>query len=223
MKHPSDLALEQHLQDRALHREHIDGCARCQARLSAMEAEGQHFNQFVFPATLEKLEQAPRRRFSPLLLLAPLAAVAAVLVVVVQRPGADYVGTKGAALKLTIYAAGPSGARALSDKDIVPATAALRFRVQASAPCTLAILSVDDKGEVSRIAGPLGVSGDSTLPGGAVLDGRAGQERFFAVCSPAPVPDLEQRVRAAGVGGSAPLSGLPAGSTQASLLLDKRP
>lgn len=222
MKHPSDLALEQHLQDSAQHREHIDACARCQERLKAMEAEGQHFNQFVFPATLGKLEQAPRQKFSPLLLLAPIAALAAV-VIVVQRPSSDYVGTKGAALKLTVYAAGPAGARALSDKDKVPASAALRFRVHASAPCTLAIVSVDDKGEVSRIAGPVSVSGDSTLPGGAVLDGRAGQERFFAVCSRAAVPDLEQRVKAAGVGGSAPLSGLPSGSTQASLLLDKRP
>ena len=222
MRHPSDLALEEHLLDRAKHADHIGGCSRCQERLARMEDEGRHFHQYVFPATLPKLEQARRRSWA--WLLAPLgAAAAAALVLMARQPDSDYVGTKGAALKLTVYAAGPSGAKAVSDRETVPASASLRFRVHASAPCLLAIVSVDDKGEVSRIFAPTKVSGDSTLPGGAVLDGRPGQERFFAVCSPMLVPDLEQRAKAAGVGGSATLQGLPAGSTQASLLLDKKP
>jgi hypothetical protein len=223
MSHPSDLGLEQHLQDPTRHAEHVAGCERCKERLARMEEEGRHFHQFVYPATLEGLEQAPRRSWRLLLAPAGLLAAAA-LVLVARRPDADYVGTKGGALKLTVYAGGASGARPLADGEPVPASAALRFKVQTSAPCVLTLLSVDDSGQVSRIYGPAPASGEATLPGGAVLDGRAGRERFFAICSPEDLPaaSLHESVRAAGVRGSA-LQGLPPGSTQASLLLEKKP
>jgi hypothetical protein len=192
MNHPSDLRLEEHLLDRAKHADHIAGCARCQARLAQMEAEGRHFHQFVYPATLAGLEK-PRRSWR--WLLAPLGVAAmAALVVVAQRPRSDYVGTKGLALKLTIY----TQARALNDGDEVPAAAALRFRVHTSEPCQLTLSSVDDRGETSRIhQGP--AQGDAELPGGVVLDGKPGTERFTAVCSG------------------------PSGSAQASVLLKKIP
>ena len=192
MNHPSDLKLEEHLLDRAKHAEHIASCARCQERLAQMEEEGRHFRQFVYPATLPELEK-PRRSWR--WLLAPLGALAAAaLVVIAQRPPSDYVGTKGAALKLTIY----TQARALGDGEQVPASASLRFRVHTSEPCELTLTSTDDRGEVSRIYQGK-AEGDAELPGGATLDGKAGTERFTAMCK----------------------SG--SGSTQASVLLKKSP
>ena len=126
-------------------------------------------------------------------------------------------------MKLTIYAGDERGARPLSDGDSVPASAALRFRVQTSTPCDLTLLSVDDSGQVSRIYGPARTQGARALPGGGVLDGRPGAERFFAVCAPEPIQGLEERVKKAGVRGNQPLSDLPRGSTQSSLLLEKGP
>src|SRR6267143_455947 len=74
------------------------------------------------------------------------------------------------------------------------------------------------------------VSNQGALPGGAVLDGRPGLERFYAVCSPRPLryDDLTKSVRA-GVRGAddlrkgPALPGLPRGTKQATLLLEKRP
>jgi hypothetical protein len=220
---PSDLALEQHLQDRAKHADHIAGCERCQTRLASMEAEGRHFQQLVYPATLAGLERASGRAWRRL--LAPVALLAAAgLVLIARRQNSDYVGTKGASLKLTVYASGPSGPHAVADRQVVPATAALRFKVQTSAPCVLTIVSVDDSGWVSPIYGPGPASGETVVPGGAVLDGRPGLERFYAVCSPhEEQAGLQESVRAAGVRAASPLSGLPGGSTQASLLLEKKP
>jgi len=64
----------------------------------------------------------------------------------------------------------------------------------------------------------------------AVLDGRAGLERFYAVCSPAPLryEDLTKSVRAAvrraeDVRKGPGLPGLPKGARQVSLLVEKRP
>lgn len=210
MSHLSDYALEEHLLDPQKHFDHIAGCERCKARLSRMEEEGRHFRRFVYPATLETLER-PRRR-SWAWLLAPMGALAAAgLVLVVNRPQSDYVGTKGSALKLSVYTA----ARALNDGDAVPASASLRFRVQVSSPCELSLLSVDDSGQISRIYGPAKAQGDEALPGGAQLDGRPGTERFFAICTPKPVAGIEDMVR------DGSLKELPSGSTQASLLLKK--
>ena len=224
MKHPSDLALEEHLLDRNKHADHVAGCDRCRQRVAMMEEEGKHFRQYVYPATLEKLEAAPKRRWSWLLgPIAAAAAAAAVLALYVRQPDSDYVGTKGSALKLTIYASDGSGAHAVADGATVPANAALRFKVHASSPCELTILSLDDSGQVSTVAAGAKIAGEQTLPGGAVLDGRAGQERFFAVCAPGRIAGLEEKVKAAGVGGRKDLSDLPPGSAQASQLLVKTP
>jgi hypothetical protein len=70
------------------------------------------------------------------------------------------------------------------------------------------------------------------VPGGAVLDGRGGPERFFAICGcgdePIRFPDVlraagavgpgEERVREVRV-----LPGLPSDALQASFLVEKRP
>jgi hypothetical protein len=71
----------------------------------------------------------------------------------------------------------------------------------------------------------------AALPGGAVLDGKSGLERFYAICAPGPLswPEAVKVVEAAAGGGEpavrkpAPLHGLPEGAFAATLLVEKGP
>jgi hypothetical protein len=240
-RHPTELALERHLLDPATSplREHLAGCEACRARVARMEEEGERFRRYVFPATVDRIEAAARRRPSRswLTVLAPVGALAAAAAVfLVLRPAGpprDYVGLKGAGLSLTAFVQRAGGASAVADGAAVPARAGLRLRVQVPAACRLFVLSVDGRGSVSRLdaAGPEGLAltaGEHDLPGGVVLDGAAGPERLFAVCAPSAVawPDVERAARASAGGegrlrADASLHGLPAGTAQATLLLEK--
>ena len=203
-----------------------------------MEAEGEHFRRFVFPATVDAVVEAarPARRWNWFAAFVPAAAAAAagLLLFLSPAPPEDYVGTKGGALGLTVFVGTPDGARVVPDGARIPATSALRFQVRSATPCRLWFVSVDATGQVSRLYPPRGdegaeVGSEGPLPGGAVLDGRPGPERVFAVCTPQPVPlpDLEQAGRAAASGGEGGvrqarrLDGLPPGAFQASVLLEK--
>lgn len=236
---PSDLALERHLQDpaRSALAPHLEACCACGGRLARMQAEGEEFRRFVYPATVGAVEDAAertarRRPWRLSLWLAPLAAAAAA-VAFLWGPGSDYVGAKG--FPFTTWLAAPAGARAVADGAEVPAAGELRFRVQPPVPCRLWIVSVDSVGQVSRLYPAEGEGGaevrqGGTLPGGAILDGRPGPERLFAVCARKPLPfeRVEQAVRAAAGSGAAAvrsgkaLAGLPRGAAQATLLLEKR-
>jgi hypothetical protein len=221
MNHPSELKLERHLLDpeRSPIAGHLLDCQQCQARLAQMRTEGDDFRRFVYPATLD---QVSRPRWSParaLWLLAPAAGLATVLLIARTGSTPDYVGTKGGPLTVTAFAALPSGARPVSDGDTVPAAASLRFRIRAAKPCLLTLISVDAGGQVSKLYSQE-VRGDATLPGGVKLDGRAGPERFFAVC--AASPDAVER--AAGKIGAAvrQIRALPdVEGPQVSLLIEK--
>jgi hypothetical protein len=236
---PSDLALERHLQDptRSPLAPHLEACPACRQRVARMQAEGEEFRRFVYPATVGAVEDAAEKaagRRAPWRLslwLAPVAAAAALALM--WGPGSDYVGAKG--FPFTAWLADPAGARAVADGGGVPAAGALRFRVQPPAPCRLWFVSVDSAGQVSRLYPSEGEGGaevhqGGVLPGGAVLDGRAGPERLFAVCAPEPLPfaRVEQAARAAAGGGAGAvrsgkvLPGLPRGAVQATLLLEKR-
>jgi hypothetical protein len=240
--HPSELALEQLLLDprHAPAAAHVDGCPDCQARLESMRREGDYFHATVYPATVNAVRAAvPRsRRWLPLLL--PLAAAAAAALVVMVRPEAPddgYVGTKGAELVLSVFVSSAGEpAHAVADAAPVPASSALRFKVRTSTPCSLWLLSIDARGEVSRLypaSGEAAPARDAAaLPGGAVLDGRPGPERIFAVCSSAPLPFDAVAAAArgalggggeAGVRGLSHLPGLPGRAAQATLLLEKKP
>jgi len=240
-RHPSELALEAYLLDRtgANVAPHLAGCERCRTRLARMEREGEDFRRFVLPATLDAVleKNAPRRRRTWLWLLgiAPVAAVAALIVAIrPSQPPEGYVGEKGG-MSLVAYLGAPSGAKVVLDGQAVQASAALRFSVTPAGRCNLWVVSVDESGQISRIYPTLGeggapVSKQGALPGGAVLDGRAGLERFYAVCSPAPLryEDLTKSVSAAVRGATEvrkgpALSGLPKGTRQVSLLVEKRP
>ncbi|HEY3448601.1 MAG TPA: DUF4384 domain-containing protein [Myxococcales bacterium] len=245
---PSDLALETYLvaPGRTPASGHLDSCAECQARLARMRAEGEEFRREVLPATVGAVLEAgaPARasRRNPWFVWAPVpafAAAAAALAFLIVRPaspGADYLGVKGAGLVLAAFSSSSSAGgpgQPVEDGATVPATAALRFRVRAAAPCWLWLVSVDAGGQVSRLypvdgASGAQVRGEQSLPGGAVLDGSAGPERLFAVCTAQPWPfaSLEAAAKAS-VGGDVrrvkALGGAPAGAAQASLLLEKRP
>jgi hypothetical protein len=225
MNHPSELKLERHLLDpeRSPVKEHVAGCDRCRARVAEMEKQGEDFRRFVYPATLEKVSQ-PRSIWPlrALWVLAPAAGLATVLLIARTGPTPDYIGEKGAPLTVTVYAALPSGAKALSDGETVPANASLRFRVRSARPCTLSLLSVDAGGQVSKLYAQE-MRGDVTLPGGVRLDGKPGPERFFAVCGTAGYEAVEQAARHVGgeIRQKRQLPGVP--GAQASLLVEKKP
>jgi hypothetical protein len=242
---PTDLALERHLLDPVASPQasHVAACPSCRARIARMEEDGERFRRFVFPATVDRIEEAARRRPARwwIALLAPVPVLAAVVAVVLAvrpvGPAEDYLGLKGAGgLGLTAFARDASGPRAVPDGGSVPASAALRLRVRASAPCRLFVLSLDARGAVSRLdaGGAEGFpleAGQHDLPGGVELDGAGGPERLFAVCAPAGLawPEVERAGRAAAEGGAGAvrgasrLGGLPAGAAQATLLLEKSP
>lgn len=242
---PTDLALERHLLDPAAHplAPHLDACTPCRERVARMEDEGRRFRQFVYPATVERVEAAARRRPRRfwLAVLAPVSALAAALVaVILLRPAAppdDYLGVKGAGgVGLTAFVQGAGGsARPVAEGGAVAARAALRLRVRAAAPCRAFVLSIDGRGTVSRLdgGGAEGLSlpaGTHDLAGGIELDGAPGPERLFAVCAPdgAGWPAIEAAARAAAAGGTEGVRGagalpLPSSAAQATLLLEKAP
>ena len=241
-RHPSELALEAFLLDREASpvAAHVNECEHCRARIARMEREGEEFRRFVLPATLDAVveKNAARRRSPWLWLLAAAPAAAAIaLFVSVRRgePPEGYVGEKGG-MSLVAYVNAPGGAKTVGEGQAVSPSAALRFTVGGAGGCNLWIVSVDESGQISRIYPAEGnaaanVSGNRiTLPGGAVLDGRPGFERFYGVCTPEPlaydkmVQSLRDAVQtAADVRKGPALAGLPKGSRQASLLVEKRP
>jgi len=239
---PSDLELEGHLLGGGAAAAHLAACPRCAARLAEARRQGEEFRREVFPATVAAVVERSRPRVVRLprrwgLWLAPLsAAAAAALLFLGGRPAHDYVGAKGGALGLAVYVQTSDGARAARDGEVVPAAANVRFHVRPAGACGLWIVSVDASGQVSRLYPAAGdeageLTSPATLPGGAHLDGRAGPERLYAVCSPRPLPygEVERSVRAAAAGGEAAvraaraLPGLPSEAAQATLLLEKRP
>jgi hypothetical protein len=242
---PSDLALELLLAEpeRSPSRDHAEGCADCQARLAEMRRQGEAFLQYVYPATVAAVEQAAAHRpaWSPARWLAPIPALAAAAaILVLARPGAppeDYLGMKGGdGLGLAVYVQGAAGPHLAHDGEAVAAAAALRFKVRPGRPCNLWLLSIDGAGQVSRLFpadgdGGAEVSRTVELPGGAMLDGQAGPERILALCAPQAVAWswVEGVVRQAATGGAETVRalrsvpGLPAGTAQDSLLLEKAP
>jgi hypothetical protein len=242
----SELALEAHLFDpaRSRVRTHVASCGNCRSRLARMQHEGEEFRRYVEPRTIDRVvtrvEAPAARGLGRLLhLLVPaggFAAAAAALLLLSPRPPADYLGAKGAPLALQVFVGSAEGVRELADGESVPAGSLLRFRVASGQPCRLWLLSADAQGAVSRLYPPEGdapaaVSGGATLPGGVALDGQAGPERLYAVCSPEPLPlaTVLGATRSAAAGGedalrrSPRLAGLPPAAAQATLLVEKLP
>jgi len=225
--------------------QHLDGCEVCKARLARMEKEGEDFRRFVLPATLDAVVEANSGSRIPwkswFMVAVPAMAAAAALVIAVRpapkptEPPEDYVGEKGG-MGITVYTTGERGPTTVPDGGKVNPAAALRFSVRpgAAKPCHLWLVSVDEAGQVSRVYPTQGDKGaqitqKTPLPGGAVLDGKTGLERLYAICSPEPIAygQVESAVRASSSSGSirkgALLAGLPKGAAQTTVLLDKKP
>jgi hypothetical protein len=241
----SALALEAHLLDPGHTgiEPHLESCSICRARLSRMEREGEEFRRFVHPRTLDRVlaghdlrRKGFRRWFAVLVPAGGMAAAAAAMLLLSPEPPSGYMGAKGTPLAMRVWVGEAEGAREVVDGGAVQVGSRLRFRVAAGSPCRLWLVSVDARGDVSRLYPAQGdvaadLLGGATLPGGVALDDVAGPERLFAVCSAEALPleAVERASRDAAAGGaealrrSARLEGLPAGTTQATLLVEKVP
>ena len=203
-----------------------------------MEADGEAFRRYVYPATVDAVLDAalPSRKRNWFAALVSVTAATGMGVLLLLRPvpPESYLGLKGDPLVLSVFAGTPEGARVVVDGSRIPAASAIRFQVRRPAPCRLWIVSVDGAGQVSRLFPPWGDEGAEVttpgpLPGGAVLDGRPGPERIFAVCTTRPLgmKSLEAAGRLAASGGpggvrmTRRLEGLPREVLQSSLLIEK--
>jgi hypothetical protein len=238
MSCPTELSLEQYLVNAAqsVHRTHVMNCAACTDLVKQMTQEGQHFQQYVFPQTVEAVSSSGNSIWKFKWLALPLVVSAAVLLFVqFQTPADDYIGIKGAShLGLSVFTPAESGVVELQDGQIVSATAPLRFRISVNEPCRLWVVSIDSTGNISRLfptEGDLGewVKGSQALTGGAVLDGVAGPERLLALCTPNgfPYSQLERTLKSLNVKevihAVIPSTHFPEGSNLTSFLLEKKP
>jgi hypothetical protein len=237
---PSDLNLEIFLlvPERSGAGAHVTSCTKCSARLAEMRRLGEEFEKEVLPVTLRRATvaepQRPRPRWRRWVVVAsPIAAAAAAVAFLLLRDLRD------PELSLAVLVDQPTGARVVEDGAAVPASASLRFQVHPRTPCSLWVLSVDAAGEIVRLYPPRGdkeaerlvrAPRREELPTGAVLDGRAGPQRIFAVCTRTPVPWNTVKQAAAqtlekgdqAVRGFRSIPGLPPGATQTTVLLEKR-
>jgi hypothetical protein len=123
----------------------------------------------------------------------------------------------------------------LPDGAVVSADARLRFKFRTDRQCRLWIISLDGSGQVSRLFPPEGtegapVFGTTDLQSEAVLDGKQGPERLFAICSPTALrfDDIAKAARGAiplgdpAVRREKSIPGLPSDTLQTTLLLEKR-
>jgi hypothetical protein len=217
-----------------------------------MEEQGRRFLTAVNPATLDAVLKAHcrpswRQRLARSWPIWTWAAVPLACALIVARwshgAGSEQEQLKGRPIELLAYSfsAGekstpaeqhdPGAIRQLRDGEPVAKDAALRFQVRVAAPCHLWLFSVDESGVVSRLypaSGDRGAdaSGTASLPGGVVLDGNDGPERFFAVCSSgqldfAQLVDAGRNAARQGLRNTKVLVRLPA-VWQTSLLLEKR-
>lgn len=180
---------------------HVFDCPDCGGYLRALtDAREDHnarhpVNHFV--NRLEEARPAPRRWswVRALALTAPLAAIAAALVVTVwPRPElAQEVRWKGTT-RFTVLALSPGATepRELGPGGVLAAGDSLRFQVTLPGDGYLAILDVDGAGKVTVFhpyeasrAAP--VSGGSVLlPGSIVVDDAPGPETLYAIFRPEP-------------------------------------
>ena len=235
---PSDLRLEEYLLDPESSglASHVNSCETCRGRIARMNAEGEEFRQYVFPATIDAVvaASAPRRP-NWLGLILPVAATCAAALLFVVKPVAPeaVLAAKGEVLKLQVLASTPAGVQPVANGALVPPGTPLQIQVESTVACRLKLMAADCEGHVTVLHPPAGEESTlvtKTRPAviQAVLQGDEGPERVYAVCSKEPLPLLalavnlkdqstgdDDRVRRA-----ARISGLPPGTLQATLLVE---
>lgn len=236
---PSDLRLEAYLLDPAKSglTPHVGGCESCRVRIQRMNAEADDFRQYVFPATVDAVvaAAAPRPGLGWFGALLPIAAACAAGLLVFLKPVSPegLLAAQGQVLSLEVFADTPEGGQQLTNGQLIPLAAPLRFKVSSSVPCRVHVVAADCEGNVTVLYPTPGeqaavVNGTSVLPGEAKLKGDEGPERIYAICSREPLPMLalavtlsdqatgdDDRVRRA-----VRLSGLPPSTLQATLLVE---
>jgi hypothetical protein len=227
-----------------------------QARLAALEAENRSILEKLPPATVarevesraalaQRVEAArrdsrPLRRLAPALVLAPVLAVA---LLVIQQPrgissgGGDTLGpevtrTKGLLPQLIVHRQGATSPERLADGAAAGTGDVVQVSYVAAGQAHGAILSVDGRGAVTLHAPelgeqsvPLAPSGTHTLPRAYELDDAPAFERFIFVTSDTPFALAEVLAAARTLATSAdartaPLP-LPERFTQVSFTLEK--
>jgi len=235
---PSDLRLEEYLLDPESSglASHVDSCETCRGRIARMNAEGEEFRQYVFPATVDAVvASATPRRPSWLGLLLPVAATAAAALLLVVKPLAPeaVLASKGEVLRMQVLAAMPDGVQPVANGGLVPPGVPLQIQVESTVACRLKVMAADCEGNVTVLHPASGEESTLVTTSGpaviqARLNGDEGPERVYAVCSREPLPLLalatnlkdqstgdDDRVRRAGR-----ISGLPPGTLQATLLVE---
>jgi hypothetical protein len=187
---------------------HLDGCPLCQKRWSELNEDKQRFEQFVFPRTLQKLEErlaAPSlmerlRAGWKMLVPAMGAVIAASLAAAVYVGGKDrtqteddvYIGMKGGPT-LEVIASRPEGGQfpvkagaVLKPKD--------KIAFIVTSPAKYLLIASRDGAGAFTVYHPFGAQqsgqiepGKSQLPGSIELDEVVGKERLIAVFSDEPV------------------------------------
>lgn len=203
---------------------HVAACPECRERWREREEDRAHFEKFVLPRTLPRIEarleetSLPgwlRRRWQ-LYVPAFGLALAALAVVVIAPPSADegYIGVKGPGAP-TLEVVADRGGRQFP---VRPGTHLkpgdrIRFRVNPGEARYLLIASRDGRGEVT-VYFPYGGDasaqvepGDRVLPGSIELDDATGTERLLAVFSDQPVRAADVRGVLTGGGEPGPVLG----------------
>ncbi len=236
---PSDLRLEAFLLDPGGSglESHVKACEACTARIARMNAEAEDFRQYVFPATVDAVvaAAAPRPRLGWFAAFLPVAAASAAALLFLVRPVAPegVLASRGEVLSLELFRDSADATRAIANGELVPEDTPLRIRVHSSVPCRVRVVAMDCEGRLTVLHPKPGeespvVMGSEVLPGTAKLVGDEGPERVYAICSREPLPMLaladtlkdqtagdDDRVRRA-----VRLSGLPAGTLQATVLIE---
>ncbi|MBS2027673.1 MAG: DUF4384 domain-containing protein [Deltaproteobacteria bacterium] len=193
-------------QDKQQAESHLASCTRCADDLKSLQADMQHFSQFVMPRTQDQVRARVQRGASfwnPSRWMAPafaLAGAATLALIALPKQGVDtrlpvrYEGVKGGPV-LSIYALaqGAQQPKELAQKAQVAPGDKLQFVVQPSGYEYLLIASVDGTGAVSAYYPPEGkksaalVAGKQQLPVAIELDAAPGKEHVYAFFSHQPL------------------------------------
>jgi hypothetical protein len=218
--------------ERAALLDHLAACRRCaglhEERTAAAETFAREVLPRTLPRTLRRLDGA--RWWGRARWLAPAAACAAALALVVPRPPVrPELGVKGAGV-LRVYALHGGQVSLVGDGGRLAAGDRIRFVLQSELPYAL-VVSVDGEGNRSvyfphgggaseRIPAQVPVE----VPGSIELDGARGPERIWALFSrrPLAVADVAAAMRALAPGSLRAAASLAVpGALQTSLLIEK--
>jgi hypothetical protein len=175
---------------------HVDACATCRDRMAQLATEDAQVRVALPFATLadgvaRRSAASPgRRRWVAPVSLASAALVAALIAPQLLRPTPRN-GIKGGS-DLQLYVGGVGEPRRVLGEPALQAGERVRLEYAAGEHRFLAVLSVDERGEVTPLYPPGGVSrpiergGARLLPNSVAFDG-SGRERLVAVFSDAPL------------------------------------